>query len=155
MPQFDFRVEGLQKLERDWIRLANDLGPTRARTVANIPLRNALRPVEDEIRANTPVDTGGLSQSIATRARIPTRAEVSQGTLTRDDVAVARTGWFWRGTSLWFQALAIEYGTAQVAPQMVIRDALRNNVREVTDILARELGERIEQRARRLAQTGR
>ena len=150
-----FTVRGVAQLERDWLALADDLGPRRARSVANTPIRRALAPVRQQIETNTPVDTGTLRNSINTNAGSARRAELRSGVFGPNVVAVGRTGWFWRGTSLWFQALAVEYGTRTLQPQSVLRDALRNNVDEVLAIFAREMGTRIEQRAERLARTGR
>lgn len=145
------QVEGLRELERAWLQLSNDLGPARARTTANIPLRNAMRPVLAAIQANTPEDTGELRASARINFGRATRGEVSRGTLTRNDVAVARAGWFWRGRSLWFRALAVEYGTRLRAPGNVLRSALESRINSTVNILAQELGRRIEQRAARLA----
>lgn len=149
------RVDGLREVERDLLRLANDLGPRRARTVLNRPLRTAIQPVMDQIRATTPVDTGGLQQSIAVRVGGPSRAELRGDTLNRNDVAVARAGWFWRGGSLWFQATNVEYGNSQRAPGNILRGALESNQNRILSNLARSLGQAIEQRAARYARTGR
>jgi len=154
MAEFDFRVDGLRQLERNWLTLARDLGPQRARTVANQPLRRALQPVEDEIRRNTPVDSGGLQRSVRTNAGRARRSEVGRA-FTNNDVAVGRTGWFWQGRSLWFQALAVEYGTRHQAPLSILRNALSNNAQRAIQIFAREMGSRIERRASQLARTGR
>ena len=135
MADLTFMANGFDQLERDWLQLAQDLGPRRARTVANIPIRNALRPVRAVIEANTPVDSGGLRDSINQNQRIATRAELRSGTFTRNDVAVGRVGWFWRGESLWFQALAVEYGTRFTQPQRVLRAALEDNVNVVVATL--------------------
>ena len=155
MADLEVRVEGLQQLERNWLRLAEDLGPRRARTVANRPLREAIAPVTRAITSGTPVDQGGLQESIDTQVRIASRNELRQGTFTRDDVAVVRTGWFWRSRSLWFQALAVEYGTRFQSAQNVLRSALESRIRIVTNLLASRLGRNIERRAARLARTGR
>ena len=155
MADLTINVNGLQKLERDWLRLAEDLGPRRGRTVANRPLREAIAPVTRAIEANTPVDSGELRNSINTQVRIASRNELNQGTFTRNDVAIVRTGWFWRGRSLWFQSLAVEYGTRFQAAQSVLRNALESRIRIVTNLLASRLGRNIERRAARLARTGR
>ena len=153
MADFTVQFDGFAKLERDWLRLAADLGPRRARTVVNAPIRNALRVVRSDIQANTPVDTGGLRQSIRQNTRIASRSELARGTFTRDDVAVGRVGWFWTGESLWFQALAVEYGTRQVAAQNVLRSALERNVDQVLRTLSNDLGQAIERRAAQFART--
>ena len=154
---FSVRVEGVRQLERNWLRLANDVGFRSARNIANVPLRNALRDqVEPVIRANTPVDRGELRDSINTPlGRGPRRQEIASGTFSRNVVVRAETGWFWRGRSLWFQSLAVEYGTRLQAPQNVLRNALQSRVTSVLNQFSREFGARLEARASRFARTGR
>ena len=149
------RIEGLRQLERNWIRLSNELGPRRARSVANVPIRRALQPVRDQIQRDTPVDTGDLRDSVNLNSGAARRTEQRSGTFGPNVVAVGRTGWFWRGRSLWFQALAVEYGTRYTEPRSVLRNALEQNVNNVLRIFANEFGPRIEQRAERFARTGR
>ena len=154
---FTVRVEGLRQLEENWLRLGNDIGLPRARNIANVPLRNALRSqVEPTIRANTPVDTGGLRESINTPlGRRVRRQEIASGTFNRNVVVRAETGWFWRGRSLWFQSLAVEFGTRAQAPQAVLRNALQANINSTLQQFSTEFGNRLEARARRYARTGR
>ena len=157
MADFSVRVEGLQQLERNWLRLSRDVGVRSARNIANVPLRNALRDqVEPIIRTNTPVDTGGLRDSIRTTlGRGPRRSEIASGTFDRNVVVRSLTGWHWQGTSLWFQALAVEYGTRYQVGQSVLRSALQTRTTGVVNQFAAEFGRRIEQRASRFARTGR
>ena len=155
MPQLETRIEGLDQIERDWLRLSEDIGPRRARTIFNVPLRRAFAPVEADIRANTPVDTGGLMESIRTNAGGPRRAELRSGAFGPNDVVVVRSGWFWRGTSRWFQATNTEYGNSRQAPGNILRGALESNANRILQNLAQTLGEAIERRAARYARTGR
>lgn len=154
---FTVRVEGLRQLERNWLRLGNDVGFRSARNLANVPLRNALRDqVEPVIRNNTPVDSGGLRESINTPlGRGPRRSEISSGTFNRNVVVRAETGWFWRGRSLWFQSLAVEFGTRFQAPQSVLRNALQSRVTSTINQFSTEFGSRLENRASQLGRTGR
>ena len=155
MPDFEVRIDGLAQIERDWLQLSNDIGPRNARRIFNTPLRRAFAPVEADIRADTPVETGGLRDSIRTNAGGPTRAELRGGSFGPNDVVVVRSGWFWRGTSRWFQATNIEYGNSRQAPQNVLRGALESNANRILQNLAQTLGEAIERRAARYARTGR
>lgn len=153
MPDLNIRVRGLRRLERNLLRLSNSVGFRSARNIANVPLRDALRQeVEPVIRANTPEDTGELRRSVETTlGRGPRASEVSSGTFNRNTVARALTGWFWRGTSKWFQALAVEYGTRYQAAQNVLSNALLSRQRAVTLRFARLFGRRLTQVARRNA----
>ena len=143
MADFSFDTRGFDLVERLWLELADDLGPQRARTVMNRPMREAANMIADDIRENTPVDSGGLQRSVATNAGRARRSELRSGVFDGNDVVVARAGWFWRGESMWFQALAVEYGTRQQPPRAVLRQALTRNCNAVIPILRRGLVEAI------------
>ena len=155
MPNLTVRTNGFDQLEKDWLELAEDIGPAKARTTLNRPMRQAVEIVADDIRANTPIDSGGLRDSVNTNAGRARRAEVSSGVFDTNDVVVARAGWFWRGESRWFQALAVEYGTRTLPAQMVLRDALMSNTTEMLQTLSTGIREAITKRTARFRNTGR
>ena len=155
MTDFTVRTNGFAELEENWLELARDLGPAKARTTLNRPMRQAVEIVADELRETTPVDSGGLRESINTNAGRARRAEVSSGVFDTNDVVVARAGWFWRGESRWFQALAVEYGTRTLPAQMVLRDALMSNTTEMLQTLSTGIREAITKRTARFRNTGR
>ena len=155
MADFSVELRGFAQLERDWLQLAGDLGPAKARTTLNRPVRQAIEMAADEIRENTPVDSGDLQRSVRTNSGRANRKELRSGVFDPNDVVVARAGWFWRGESMWFQALAVEYGTSQQAPRMVLRDALRNNADAMLGTLRRGIREAIMRRVARFSRTGR
>ena len=155
MPDLTVRTTGFAELEENWLELAEDLGPAKARTTLNRPMRQAVEIVADEIRENTPVDSGGLRESVATNAGRARRQEVSSGVFDTNDVVVARAGWFWRGESRWFQALAVEYGTRTAPAQMILRDALMNNSAKALEMLSTGIEQAITKRTARFRNTGR
>ena len=101
------------------------------------------------------MDTGRLRDSVNTNAGGPRRSELRSGAFGPNDVVVVRSGWFWRGTSLWFQATNTEYGNSRQAPTFVLRNALESNATRIINNLASSLGQAIERRAARYANTGR
>ena len=155
MTDLTVRTTGFAELEDNWLELAEDLGPAKARTTLNRPMRQAVEIVADEIRENTPVDSGGLRESVATNAGRARRAEVSSGVFDTNDVVVARAGWFWRGESRWFQALAVEYGTRTAPAQMILRDALMSNTQAMLNELSKGIEQAITKRTARFRNTGR
>lgn len=159
MAQFSVRVEGLIELSAIFNQLGEELGFSRVRSIPRIPLRNAMRDiVEPVIVANTPIDTGRLRDSVQTTVRNTRNSEVFSGTFDRNTLVRAVTGWTWQGQSLWFQALAVEYGTRYQAPQAILRNALQNNVSRVVQRFSQLFGPRLERRAeqiRRQLQGGR
>ena len=138
------QTRGFREAERNLLRLANQFGPRGVRGLVNRELRDAFRPVEQEIRTNTPVDTGGLRESTALRVGAPTRRDRRNNEVGPNVFAIARAGWFWRGESLWFQATNVEFGNSRQAPANVLRAALENNAGRVLTDLSRGLGEAIE-----------
>ena len=138
------QTRGFIEAERNLLRLANQFGPRSARGLVSRELRAAFRPVEQDIRNNTPVDTGGLRESTALRVGAVTRRDRRNPEVGPNVFAIARAGWFWRGESLWFQATNIEFGNSRQAPTNVLRGALENNANSVVQNLARGLGEAIE-----------
>ena len=138
------QTRGFREAERNLVNLAREFGPRGTRTLINRELRSAFRPVADEIRSNTPVDTGGLRDSVSLRVGAPTRRDRRNPEVGPNVFAIARAGWFWRGTSLWFQSINVEYGNSQQAPHNILRSALENNANTVLTNLATGLGEAIE-----------
>ena len=148
IPDFDFRLEGLEQANRNINELAREFGPRRARQTFSVPLRRAFAIVEADIRANTPVDTGNLRDTTQLRAGVANRFERRR---FPDAVYAVRAGWFYPSpNTLTFQALAVEYGTRFQGGTAVLRTALANNVERSLQIFCNEIGDRIMRTARRL-----
>ena len=62
--ELNFSVEGLKDLENMFVKTGEDLGFRKARTFVNPGLSKSLRVILPDIKANTPVATGGLAQTI-------------------------------------------------------------------------------------------
>ena len=119
--ELNFGIKGLDALDAAWIGLAEDLGYSKARRIFNKPFKTLMKPVENKIRANTPIGDKipkdgrkRLKTIVKTRVGIPNRNELAAGNFTKDDVVLARTGWTWqRGKKqgYWTISTAVEYGT--------------------------------------------
>ena len=151
---FEAKLKGFDKLEKRLIALSNDVGPAKARTTLNKPLKDALQSTQSLIESTTPVDTGELRKTIKTNSGRANKKELSSGVFTKNDVAVARTGYFWSTKSHWFQALALEYGTSQMAPKRILRNAIESTKRIVLQDLGRGLSQSINKRVQRFTKTG-
>lgn len=149
VPTVEFRVEGLRELERNILELAEEYTPQQARRTLNIPMRNAFRIVENQIRNRTPVDTGRLRELVRLESTRPNRFDLAENP---NYIWVARAGWFWTSPSTYsFQALAVEYGTRFRVGYRTLRNALENNVNPVLNAFSTELAANITRTATRLA----
>lgn len=148
-PDITVRVTGLREMEQALRDLGEEYSPRGARRALNIPMRNAMRIVSEEIMARTPIDTGRLAETTAVMSTPPTREWLRSNP---DSVWTARAGWFWTSPArYWFQALAVEYGTSRQTGNSVLRTALQSNIDNVIRTFSSELGPQIERRAEQLA----
>jgi HK97 gp10 family phage protein len=149
------KVDGLKELEKNMRRLGREYSDPRFALKALRPaMRNAVKTLELNIRATTPVDTGTLSLSTKTRVRQSNKQD--KQTLGQDSVMVADVGWHWqKGQSLMKQALAIEYGNARSVAQPTLRPALAKNAQQIVDTFVTELRASIEKKAKQLARNSR
>ena len=150
--EINFQVAGLMQLNQNLEALATQYGPRNAISALRPALRATLRPVADEIRRNTPVDTGTLQNSTNIRIGMATPAILRREHIDPNAIIVGRVGWFWRGDerSLWRQALSIEYGNAVTPAQSVIRPALDTLASLAVNDFAPELARSIERTTTRL-----
>ena len=147
IPDIQVDVRGLESLNQSLQDISNMYGPRQARSSLRIPMRDSFREVEDTIRRNTPVDTGNLSESVGLRAQVPTREDRRRNPGV---VYTVKAGWMWTRPSLWSQALAVEYGTRQVAERRVLRDALDAHAQQVVSEFTVRLRKQLDRTARRL-----
>ena len=148
IPDITFRLEGLEQANNNINQLSAEFGPRRAVQTFNVPLRRAFAIVEQDIRANTPVESGELRDSTRLRAGRANRFERRR---FPDAVYAVRAGWFYPSpNTLTFRALATEYGTSNQSANPVLRTALANNAERAIRIFCDEIGDRIQRTATRL-----
>lgn len=142
---FSAEVKGLKELEKNLLDLGKEFGFRNARTSLSKPLKDAMQPVEDQIRQNTPVDQGLLVNSLA--SKIGRGRGVRDPHLKSKDVVQARrVGWFGNYKKM----LAIEFGTRQRPAGNIIRGALEDNFNQVVDTFTSGLKQSIEKATNRL-----
>ena len=149
------RVDGLRELEQNLIALANTYGPRNAISAVRAPLRASLRVVAEQIRINTPVDTGRLRESVRIRIGMATASLRRRPAIGANAILVGRVGWTWRTPSLWRQAIAVEFGTRTTPAVSPIRGALSTLANEAITNFAPALARSIEQTAARLERRSR
>ena len=151
----NFEIKGGKELEQTLLDLAKEYGPRNIRNALNTPLKNALKPVEEQIRTNTPVDTGGLRNSVKSAVGRGKQARgfggKSRGFKTggpgSNVIAAARTGWM---KVNFRHAVAVEYGSRETPATRVIRDALKDNSDSILGDLFKRVGANIEKTVGRL-----
>ena len=78
VPDLTLELLGADGFEENLIELSRLYGPRSARQTFNVPMRRAFSFVEEEIRAETPVDTGNLQDHTELRAGVANRFEMRQ-----------------------------------------------------------------------------
>ena len=122
-----FEMKGLRELERNLLSLAEEYGPRNARTALNKPMKDAMSIVENQIRSNTPRDTGFLVGTVKQKAGKPRKTQLPE--LNNPNVVAFRSaGWIGGNFP---HMLAVEYGTRRNPEGNIIRSALENNSQSV------------------------
>lgn len=142
------KVDGLRDLERKLIDLQNEYGCRTAQQALRPAVKAAMEPLVNDVKASTPVDTGTLSSSTRLKIGKPTQKMVSQSAYYKSSTIIyGQVGWFWRGASLWNQALAVEYGSVHNPAAYALRGALENDTRAIVTRFKNTLGPAIEKKA--------
>ena len=155
MTEITYTVEGLRQIDDNLQALANQYGVRNALRALRKPVRDALTPVFNAIKNNTPVDTGDLRNSTFISISIPTKRQIAQSqSIPRDAIIQGSVGWRWTSARpLSHSALAIEFGNSRVSAQPVITPAFESNIPRINTTIANEIRASIESTARRLAKS--
>lgn len=143
-------VRGLRELEAALLALQKEYGGKAGAQAMRPAVVAAMKPVKQEILQDTPVDQGTLRDSTRVTVGAPTKKMLSSAHYKNTTIIAGRAGWFWSRPSLWSQALAVEFGTRQVAAQHVLETVF---MREHMGMLKRfkdTLGPAIEKKAKAL-----
>ncbi len=150
-PNLGITIRGLDSLERNLLDFADQYGPKNAISALRAPLRSSLRSVAEQIRSNTPVDTGELRESTSISITQPTRRLLRSNYINNDSIIVGRVGWFWgRGEMLWLRSLFVEFGNRHTPARPVLKPALRTLQSVLVADFAPAMAKSMEATARRL-----
>ena len=144
-------VRGMRDLEASLRALQKEYGGKAASQALRPAMRAAMAPLVSEVASATPVDQGTLRDSAKLKIGKPTKKMSSSQYYNSSTILYGQVGWFWRGHSLWNQALAVEFGTQDQPSQGILRNL---HDREVDGMLRRfgdTLGPAIEKKAKSLA----
>jgi HK97 gp10 family phage protein len=151
MVEITYDIKGLKALERALLELSEEYGPKGAVQAMRPAVKAAMTPVQSTISSTTPKHTGALADSTKTRIGKPTKTMLKSEHFHSDTIIAGRTGWQWRGRSLWNQALAVEYGTREMSGSATLRSAFDAHTRQMITDFGKTLGPSIEKKARALA----
>jgi len=145
------KLEGIGDVDKALKALEEEFGDKMARSKVLIPaVREALKPVLAEAKANAPKDTGDLMKSLVIEARRPTRRDKRSKYVTQTDTVIAAVTTASgkklakMGIKSDARAIAQEFGTASTPAQPYLRTALESNAQTTVNSLASILARRIE-----------
>jgi HK97 gp10 family phage protein len=159
---FSVGIVGAEELKQVMGELVKDFGPRDSKGILVAAVRQAMKPALEAAKANAPTDTGALRASLRIEARRPNRKDKASKYIDQGDVAIAtvttapgkvlakksfknlKTGKRQRGIESDARAIAMEFGTAKVAPQPFLRSALESNSGVIVNDLSGQIRASIE-----------
>ena len=146
------KLEGVGNVERIFRELADEIGDKKANSKILVPaVREAMKPVLAQARADAPEDTGGLKRSLQVEARRPTRKDKGSKYISSTDTVISLVTTApgkklaKMGINSDARAIAQEFGTARNPKQPYLRMALESQSQSVVNSLAQILARRIDQ----------
>jgi HK97 gp10 family phage protein len=146
------KLEGIGDVDKALRALEEEFGDKLARSKVLIPaVREALKPVLAQAKANAPVNSGDLVKSLIVEARRPTRRDKRSKYVTQTDTVIAAVTTASgkklakMGIKSDARAIAQEFGTANHPAQPYLRPALESNAQATVSRLGDILGRRIMQ----------
>jgi len=146
------KLEGIGDVDKALKALENEFGDKLARSKVLIPaVREALKPVLAQARANAPKDSGDLTKSLVIEARRPNSRDRRSTYITKTDTVIAAVTsasgkkLAKMGIKSDARAIAQEFGTANHPAQPYLRPALESNAQATVSKLGEILARRIDQ----------
>ena len=143
-------VKGLRELEQSLLALQKEYGGKAAEQAMRPAVVAAVKPLKAKVIEGTPVDKGTLRDSTKMTVGKPTKKMLRSDHYNNSTILVGRVGWFWSSPSLWTQALAVEFGTRDVAAQHVLDRVIFSEHKTMIKNFKDKLGPAIEKKARAL-----
>lgn len=146
------KLEGIGEVDKALKALEDEFGDKLARSKVLIPaVREAMKPVLQQARANAPKDSGDLTRSLIVEARRPNSRDRRSKYITQTDTVIAAVTTASgkklakMGIKSDARAIAQEFGTAHNPAQPYLRPALEANAQATVTRLAEILARRIQQ----------
>ena len=169
MAKASLNFEGFQEFDELLTSMIDDIGQKDARGILRKAVKNAMEPVLLHAKFHAPNDTGALSASLQLEARKPSRKDKRSKYIDEGDTVISAVttapGWKLAKTKFHHRytrkketgiksdarAVAMEFGTANVAAQPFMRPAMESNATGVLNILSDELRSELERYKARAA----
>lgn len=172
MAKASLNFEGFQEFDELLTSMIDDIGQKDARGVLRKAVKNAMEPVLLHAKFHAPNDTGALSASLQLEARKPSRKDKRSKYIDEGDTVISAVttapGWKLAKTKFHnrynkksgiqqvgiksdARAVAMEFGTANVAAQPFMRPAMESNATGVLNLLSNELKSELERYKARAA----
>lgn len=146
------KLEGIGDVDKALRALEDEFGDKLARSKVLIPaVREALKPVLSQAKANAPKDSGDLTKSLIIEARRPNSRDRRSKYVTRTDTVIAAVTTASgkklakMGIKSDARAIAQEFGTASHPAHPYLRPALEANAQATVTKLGEILARRIQQ----------
>lgn len=146
------KLEGIGEVDKALKALEDEFGDKLSRSKVLVPaVREAMKPVLQQARANAPKDSGDLTRSLIVEARRPNSRDRRSKYITQTDTVIAAVTTASgkklakMGIKSDARAIAQEFGTSQHPAQPYLRPALEANAQETVSRLAAILARRIQQ----------
>lgn len=144
-------IKGVRELEASLRSLQKEYGGKAAAQAMRPAMRAAMAPLVTDVTQDTPVDSGVLRDSVKMKIGKPTKKMSSSAHYNSSTVIYGQVGWFWSKPSLWWEALAVEFGTQNVPAQNVLRSIHEKEAQGMLQRFGDTLGPSIEKKAKSLA----
>ena len=144
-------IRGLEDLESSLRALQKEYGGKAAMQAMRPAIKAAISPLVSDVSGDTPVDSGDLRESVKIKMGKPTKKMGSSDHYNPSTIIYGQVGWFWRDRSLWYQALAVEYGSRAEPPKAVLRNIFDREKASMLGRFSDTLGPSIEKKAKSLA----
>lgn len=119
-----------------------------AKSIGRKSLRPAIKPIQKAAKANAPVLTGALRQSIKVRTvKSRNRSRIAVQITTSDKTTKAGKRSLYIGEQ--FYGAFVEFGTERMEGRHFMEEAFEKNWDDALRIVKQQLGTRIEQEARK------
>lgn len=145
------KMTGLKELEGNLQALQKEYGGKSAAQAMRPAMKAAVDPLKSTVQSNTPVDSGSLQSSVKVKIGKPTNKMVKTEHYNKNTLIYGQVGWFWRSPSLWFQALAVEYGNMNIPAHRTLSNTLEGGASGALQRFKDTLGPAIEKKAKALA----